>query len=198
MYREHDRRTVHRMHAKGMSKAAIARALGMSRNTVDKLLKLHEAPVFARKDALTKKEELAIQRLARALVSTAEPFAYLFGSRTSGADGTLRILRCRGCDFYIHPPGPVCPRCLSSRVEPRPVGGRGRVHSYTVNFQPWRPELADPYVIAVVELEEQQGLRLLSNIVGCPVEDVAIGMEVEVTFEAHGDVYLPFFRPTAR
>lgn len=71
MYREPDRRAVHTMRAKGMSKAAIARTLGMSRNTVDKLLKLKEPPVFARRDSLTKREELAIDRLARALVLTA-------------------------------------------------------------------------------------------------------------------------------
>lgn len=46
--------------------------LGMSRNTVDKLLKLDEPPVFARKDTLTRKEELAIQRLS---ANSAVPFA---------------------------------------------------------------------------------------------------------------------------
>ncbi|MGH7819729.1 MAG: Zn-ribbon domain-containing OB-fold protein, partial [Candidatus Binatia bacterium] len=116
----------------------------------------------------------------------------------AGASGRLLVLRCDDCATYLHPPAPVCPRCLSRRLAPHPVSGRGRVYSCTVNFQPWRPELETPYVIAIVELEEQAGLRLLTNVVGCPVEEVRIGMEVEVTFAAHGDVYLPLFRPVAR
>jgi len=117
---------------------------------------------------------------------------------TAGATGRLRILRCGDCATYVHPPSPICPCCLSRRVAPEPVSGRGRVHSFTVNHQRWRPDLAEPYVIAIVELEEQLGLRLLTNVVGCAPEEVAIGMEVEVRFEVHGDVYLPLFTPTTR
>jgi uncharacterized OB-fold protein len=48
-----------------------------------------------------------------------------------------------------------------------------------------------PYVVALVELDE--GPRLISNIVGCAPEDVAINMPVEVCFEAAGDFTLPRF-----
>jgi uncharacterized OB-fold protein len=51
-----------------------------------------------------------------------------------------------------------------------------------------------PYVIAVVELDEQDGLRLLTNIVGCPVEEVTIDMPVEVDFAPRGPAHLPVFR----
>jgi hypothetical protein len=33
--------------------------------------------------------------------------------------------------------------------------------------------------------------------VDCPVEDVRIGMPVEVEFEHHEDVWIPVFRPVA-
>ena len=54
-----------------------------------------------------------------------------------------------------------------------------------------------PFVIAIVELVEQEGLRFLTNIVGCPPEEVVIGMPVRVTFEQHEDVWLPLFAPDA-
>jgi uncharacterized OB-fold protein len=50
--------------------------------------------------------------------------------------------------------------------------------------------------VAVVELEEQPGLRLLTNIVGCPPREVAIDMPVQVEFVERGAVFVPVFRPT--
>jgi uncharacterized OB-fold protein len=53
-------------------------------------------------------------------------------------------------------------------------------------------------VIALVEIDEQPSVRLMTNIVDCDVDDVYIGMPVEVTFEHNDDVWLPVFRPIAR
>ncbi len=66
------------------------------------------------------------------------------------------------------------------------------VATYTVNHQPWVGP-ADPYVIAIVEFPEQEGLRLTTNIVGVAPEAVSIGMDVQVVFEQHGDVWFPLF-----
>jgi len=52
-----------------------------------------------------------------------------------------------------------------------------------------------PYVVAIVEIEEQPDVRLTTQIVDCPVGDVHIGMPVEVDFEQHEDVWVPVFRP---
>lgn len=115
---------------------------------------------------------------------------------TSGEDGELRFLRCRSCGYYLHPPVPRCPECGSSDVAPEAVSGRATVHTFTVNHQQWVGE-ADPWVIAIVALPEQDGLRLTTNIVGCAPDDVAIGQEVEVTFEQRDDLWLPLFQPVA-
>ena len=112
-----------------------------------------------------------------------------------GAQGELRIHHCAGCARYFHPPAPICPRCASFDVAPRAVSGRGKVASFTVNHQAWTPELKAPYVVAIVELDEQPGLRLLSNIVGCEVERVAIDLPVHVRFAQVEDVWLPLFEP---
>jgi len=114
---------------------------------------------------------------------------------TSGADGQLRFLRCQSCGYYVHPPSPICPVDLSKDLAPEPVSGRGTVHTFTVNHQPWIPGYETPYAVAIVELEEQEGLRLMTNVVGCPPDDVHIGMPVRVTFEHHDDVWLPLFTP---
>lgn len=117
---------------------------------------------------------------------------------TSGADGTLRFLRCTTCGYFVHPPSPICPHCLTKTLLPQPVSGRATVASFTVNHQPWMPTFDGPYVIALVEIDEQPSVRLMSNIVECDPDDVHIGMAVEVTFEHSDDVWLPLFRPVTQ
>lgn len=112
-----------------------------------------------------------------------------------GSEGELRFLRCRPCGSYVHPPAPVCPACLSKDVAPEAVSGRATVVTFTLNHQPWVPSPDHPYAIAIVEIEEQPDVRLMTNIVGCPPEDVRIGMTVQVCFEEHEDVFVPIFAP---
>jgi len=113
---------------------------------------------------------------------------------TSGHDGVLRLLRCNACGFFIHPPGPVCPRCLSRDLGPQEVSGRGHVETYTVNHQQWIPG-SDPYILAWVSIDEQPDVRLTANLVDVEPEDVRIGMPVRVVFEHVEDVWLPLFTP---
>lgn len=114
---------------------------------------------------------------------------------TSGADGKLRFLRCTQCRNYIHPPVPVCDKCLSMEQDVVAVSGRATLAAVTVNHQMWIPTFEPPYIIGIVELEEQKSVRLTTNIVGCDPADAHIGMAVEVEFEEHEDVFLPVFRP---
>lgn len=116
---------------------------------------------------------------------------------TGGEAGELRFLRCQTCGYFIHPPGPVCPQDLSRDLEWEAVSGRATVHTFTVNHQPWYPNLDPPYVIAIVTIAEQDDVRLMTNIVHVDPDDMRIGMDVEVTFEQYRDVWLPFFRPVA-
>jgi uncharacterized OB-fold protein len=113
---------------------------------------------------------------------------------TSGADGKLRFLRCEDCKYWIHPPLPQCPRCASREIAPAIVTGRGVVHSFTINHQPWDGS-TEPWAIVLVELDEQEGLRLTSNMVNCRNEDVRIGMPVHVVFQNYEDVFIPVFEP---
>jgi uncharacterized OB-fold protein len=116
---------------------------------------------------------------------------------TGGVDGRLRFQHCPACDYFIHPPAPVCPKCLTDRLAPKPVSGHATIRSVTINHQPWGPGLPVPYAIAIVGLDEQEDLNLTTNIVGIAAEEVRIGMTVEVTFEVRGDIHIPLFRPAS-
>lgn len=112
-----------------------------------------------------------------------------------GQDGHLQVLRCHHCGHHIHPPLPACNRCRSRELMVAQLSGKARVASFTINHQPWFPGLPVPYCVAIVELIEQQDLRLTTNLVHCAPEDICIGMPVRVTFEQIDDVWLPLFEP---
>jgi uncharacterized OB-fold protein len=110
----------------------------------------------------------------------------------------LRILRCDGCGKFIHWPRPVCRFCLSTSLTPAPVSGRAKLHTWTQPLQPFDPYFLGqiPYVLAVVELDEQPGLMMVTDIVDCAEDDLRADMPVEVTFREVAPGYtLPFFRP---
>jgi uncharacterized protein len=113
----------------------------------------------------------------------------------AGETGALRFMRCQACGHYIHPPLPICPLCKSRDVRDEPVSGKGSVLTYTINRQVWEAGLESPYVIAIVEIDEQAALRLTTNIVNCSADKVFIGMRVRVLFDHRADVWLPLFEP---
>ena len=100
--------------------------------------------------------------------------------------GEIVLKRCNGCGYYIHTPAPVCRNCLSTDIGNARMSGRGKVYSFIVTHHVVTPGFEDdaPYVVALVELEEQEGLRLVTNIVGCSPGDVRVGMPVEPVFDA--------------
>ena len=112
----------------------------------------------------------------------------------AGATGRLQIIRCRACSHWMHPPPPVCATCWSAEVAPEAVSGRGTVWSFTINRHRWVPGFERPNIVASIELVEQAGLRLTTNVIDCALDDVCCGMAVEVVFVHHSDVYVPFFR----
>lgn len=130
--------------------------------------------------------------LIQRAVPVTDPLAAFFW--TSGADRKLRVTRCAECGFYVHPPSLPCPRCLSRDVNPAVLSGRGTVRACTVNVQEWVPG-QKPYSIAIIELAEQEGLRLTSNVIGCPPDAVHIGQRVQVAFVHRNGIYYPVFVP---
>ena len=126
-------------------------------------------------------------------VLTPENTAFL----TGGREGRLLIMRCEDCGYYLHPPTPVCGRCLSTAVTPSAVSGRGTLYTYTISEYAWHPAFPPPYAIGVVALVEQPELRLTSDLVNCAPEQVRIGLPVRAAFIDCGEIFVPVFEPDA-
>jgi uncharacterized protein len=113
----------------------------------------------------------------------------------AGAEGRLLVQQCPKCGHRQFYPRALCTVCASD-PEWLECTGRGTVHTFTVVRQngarPFRDEL--PYPIAMVELEE--GPLIMGAITDCDVDDVRIGMPVEVHFlKAADDIGIPYWRP---
>lgn len=108
---------------------------------------------------------------------------------------SLSIQYCPACAQYIFYPRERCPHCWQGMPEWRKTSGRGTVYTYTIVRKSYLPEFAPrvPYIYALVELEE--GIRIPSNIMDCPVEQVKIGMPVELAWAQADFGLVPVFRP---
>jgi uncharacterized protein len=126
------------------------------------------------------------------------PDADSAGFWESARAGVLSIDRCTQCRRWQHPPLEACRSCgQPTRFEP--VSGRGEVFSFIVVRQATVPGHEPPYVVALVELAEQPGIRLTGVLQG-PVDGVHIGMPVEARLVPVGDGEFrgPEFVPVSR
>lgn len=108
----------------------------------------------------------------------------------------LLLQRCRVCDRAIHFPRAACPGCFGSDLGWRESTGGGAVHAVTIMPTPASPTMAGraPYAVALVDLDD--GVRLLTNLVGERALDAAVGDRVELRWEPLEDGrHLPVFEP---
>ena len=109
-------------------------------------------------------------------------------------EGKLRVQRCDDCGTHVFIPQTQCTSCYSQKLKWVESSGRGSVYSCTTIHRPQRLEFEVPYTVAIIELEE--GWHMLSNVIGCPHEDIEVGLEVEVEFvRMSDDITLPMFKP---
>jgi uncharacterized OB-fold protein len=127
-------------------------------------------------------------------VPTAETAEYWAGCRRH----ELLIQRCTDCAAHQFYPRLLCTSCSGRSLEWVPASGRGTITSFTIVRKAVSAAYAAevPYVVALIRLEE--GPTLMSNVVGCGVEEVVMGMPVEVVFDDWpGGVTVPKFRPAS-
>jgi uncharacterized OB-fold protein len=112
-------------------------------------------------------------------------------------DGTkqreIRLQRCDACGAYRFPPVVLCRVCLTEEHQWVPTSARGSVYSFVIQHRPATPAFIEdlPYV----ELDE--GPLMLTNLVGCPIDDIEVGMRVEATYiDASADITLYPFTPS--
>lgn len=100
-------------------------------------------------------------------------------------EGKLLIGHCKACNQLHYYPRAVCPHCASDRTEWVPARGTGKIYSYSVMRR-----VEKPFAIAYVTLDE--GITMLTNLVDCDLDRIAIGKAVRVVFQDA----VPMFTPT--
>lgn len=108
----------------------------------------------------------------------------------------LRFQCCTGCGTWRHVPREMCAQCGSWKWEWAKSSGRGTVFTWTVAARPMHPafQAEVPYASVVIEMDE--GVRILSEVVDCPPDELEIDMPVEVVFDdVTPEHTLPKFRP---
>ena len=105
------------------------------------------------------------------------------------AEGRLLVKRCRACREFHWYPRSKCPFCHSLDTEWVDSPGTGTIYSYSVMRR-----VDPPYAFAYVTLDE--GVTLITNIVDCDLNALAIGQRVKVVFRDTGEgCAIPYFTP---
>ncbi len=107
----------------------------------------------------------------------------------------LKFQKCSKCGKY-RTASIVCPECNSLESTWEKVSGKGKIYSFIVYHRVYHPGFASeiPYNVSLIELDE--GVRMVSNVVGIPNEKIEIGMPVQVFFEDIDEEFaLPKFKP---
>ncbi len=120
--------------------------------------------------------------------------AYFFEGTSAGE---LRIQRCNACGALRHPPGPVCPECHAMDRGYVLAAGTGRIYSFIEHHAPQVPGKKLPLMLAVVELDE--GVRMIGELRGTTIDEVAIGQRVRVGFNRiDEELTLAYWEPDER
>ena len=110
---------------------------------------------------------------------------------TAAGEGRFMLKTCKDCGRAHWYPRAICPFCCSEATEWTPASGNGTIYSYSVMRR-----VPEPYAIAYVTLAE--GPTILSNVVDCDLDAIAIGQAVTVVFRpSDGGPPVPMFKPAA-
>lgn len=121
-----------------------------------------------------------------AMYTPFRPEGFDFGGQTA-----LQGVRCVDCGERFFPPRPVCLACSGNHLEPIVISSHGKIYSYTVihrapaGFQP-------PYGCGWVLSDD--GIKLWSMF-KVPLEQLRVGLPVEITFDKLGDRTIYYFQP---
>jgi uncharacterized OB-fold protein len=113
----------------------------------------------------------------------------------------LMGVRCEACSALLWPPRGICPKCFSYNIRWTELTGRGKLLTYTIiHFPPSQFLALAPYAVGIVKLVE--GPQLPGMIKSLKLEDLRIGMELEVDFETTVPKEWPrwpryFFKPAS-
>jgi uncharacterized OB-fold protein len=110
-------------------------------------------------------------------------------------EGHLVFQACGDCGKLRHYPRPICDECYSDHVEWKTSNGKGVIYSWTETHHPFHIGFRGetPYILVTAEFDG--GVRIQTQLLDAKVEDLKIGMHVEVVLtKATEDLTLPLLR----
>jgi uncharacterized OB-fold protein len=118
--------------------------------------------------------------------------------------GELLVPRCDSCGALSWYPMDECDRCDGASFTWARVSGRGRLFSWAVVERAFLPAFAGmvPFVSALVALDDDPSVRMVTYIVDVPADELRAELPVEVVFRAlrfptvpEREVVVPMFAP---
>jgi uncharacterized OB-fold protein len=121
----------------------------------------------------------------------------------AAARGELAVPRCDACGRYVWYPDGTCRFCGAQTCTWTTVSGRGRLYSWSVVRRAFIPQFAAevPYVTALVAIDEDPAVRIVTRLVDCDPARLQVNMPVRVVFRPFrfvgvtGEVMAPMFVP---
>jgi uncharacterized OB-fold protein len=109
------------------------------------------------------------------------------------AESRLMVPECTACDRRWFVPEIWCPYCRSRDWQWKQSPGLGTVYSFSTVHRGMTPDLAVPYVLIIVDLDD--GWTMMSRLINTN-DPVPIGMRVRPAFVVGpADRILPCFEP---
>jgi uncharacterized OB-fold protein len=108
----------------------------------------------------------------------------------------LMAYKCQNCGTHYYPLT-TCMHCDNPKMEWVKVSGKGKIYTFLVYDIAYNPQWEKyiPYNVSWIQLDE--GPIMMSNVIDCPNDKLAIDMPVEVAFNDINDqISLPMFKPT--
>ncbi len=108
------------------------------------------------------------------------------------AKEAMELQTCSHCGALRYPPGPTCPRCLSTDFTWTPVAGTGRILSWTTFHKQYLPAYPAPHTVVAVQLDE--GPIMIGHVAPEIVGGLAVDGPVRMIYVDHADGYrIPSF-----
>lgn len=107
------------------------------------------------------------------------------------AKGEFRIQRCNSCSNHVFYPRVLCPHCGGTLLGWHKASGKGVVYACSVVMG--KPGTQTDYAVVLVDLEE--GVRMMSHVVDCEQHDVRIGMPLRARIIERNGKPLVVFAP---
>jgi uncharacterized OB-fold protein len=109
----------------------------------------------------------------------------------------LIVQTCESCGHIQFYPRALCVKCEGRDLDWRDTKPNGKVHTFTIVYRAPTPafKAKAPYVLALIDLDD--GFRMMTNIVNCEPESIAIDMPVRIVFEDRDGQRLPQAEPVS-